>query len=102
MVGSRDHRPAAVGGPVRGGREVRPVGSRRPDSAPRPPAPPEYRVERGGPRRGLYAVRPPASSTRNGARVSLLMRPAQIRSHNNRVRASSSLLATASESVRKK
>ena len=35
MYVTSDHRPAAVGGPVRAGIAARPVESRRPDSAPR-------------------------------------------------------------------
>src|SRR5665647_3991015 len=102
MLGSSDHRPAAVEGPPRGDAEVLPVVSRRPDSAPRLPVLPEYRAERGAVRRGLCAVRPPIRSARKGARVSLLMCPDQIRSHRVCVSSPSSLLATASERVRKK
>src|SRR5665811_406676 len=102
MAGSSDHRPAAVEGPKRGDAEVLPLESRWPDNAPRLPDLPEYRAERGAVRRGLCAVRPPMSSARKGARVSLLMCPDQIRSHRMCVRASSSLMATVSERVRKK
>src|SRR5665811_2551418 len=80
MAGSSDHRPAAVEGPKRGDAEVLPLESRWPDNAPRLPDLPEYRAERGAVRRGLCAVRPPMSSARKGARVSLLMCPDQIRS----------------------
>ena len=75
--GRSDQRPVTWGGPVRAGRVGRVGAAPRPPSGPRRPA---YRVRRGplGVRR--WAVRPPASRARTGAKVSPVTRPDHARS----------------------
>ena len=88
--GSRDHRPATVGGPVRVGMTGRPYRERW----------------RTGPRAVEWVVRPAPSSVRSGPRVSLVRWPAQTRSQTTAASAVSSTtpspaVPTRSESWRK-